>query len=79
MKWFADYKHPKQLYFIIEHDITTGFYIYMYEDSVPFRKDLQEEGCPHHRDDYLQDTLEIAKECAFDIYGVPLDVWKPVE
>ena len=26
--------------------------------------------------DYLQDSLEIAKECALDEWGVPLNAWR---
>jgi len=78
MKWFADYKHPQQLYFIIRKDRSAGFYILMYQNADFFKQDLQGDRCPNHQEDDLQDTLEKAKEFALRIYGVPLDVWKPV-
>ncbi|MBI3440662.1 MAG: hypothetical protein HY052_02470 [Proteobacteria bacterium] len=80
MKWFADYKHPKDLNFIIDEDKPTGFYIYMYQNMEQFKKDLyrNDDRCTHFQDDYLQDTLEIAKRCALRVYGVPIDVWKQV-
>ena len=29
--------------------------------------------------DYLQDTLEMAKKCAFNKFGVPIDSWTEVK
>jgi len=48
--------------FRIEQDGTAGFYIYAFEG----------EHCTH---DYLQDTLEFAKKCAREEFGVPEDAW----
>jgi hypothetical protein len=49
--------------FKIEEDANAGFYIYAFED----------ERCTH---DHLQDTLELAKECAREELGVPEDAWR---
>lgn len=51
-------------HFVIEKDGALGFYLYVYH--------LEEEN-PYA--DYLQDTLEDAKEFAFDEFQVPLDAW----
>jgi hypothetical protein len=48
--------------FVIEEDEAAGFYIYIFEGERCIR-------------DYLQDTLEIAKECAREDFGVPEDAW----
>lgn len=40
-----------------------GFYLYVFE----------EKKCTH---DYLQDTEEKAKECAKELFGVPMSGWK---
>ncbi len=68
MKWTSRIKRPKPMNFIIEHDKNVGFYLYVYDDAT---------GKNTH--DYLQDTLEIAKEQAFEDFGVHLDSWKQVE
>jgi hypothetical protein len=47
---------------VIEQDEAAGFYIYAFDG----------ERCTH---DYLQDTLEIAKQCARKEFGVPEDAW----
>ena len=48
--------------FVIEEDKAAGFYIYAFEG----------DRCTH---DHLQDTLEIAKQCAREEFGVPEDAW----
>jgi hypothetical protein len=48
--------------FVIEEDEAAGFYIYAFEG----------ERCTH---DHLQDTLEIAKKCALEEFGVPAEAW----
>lgn len=47
----------------IEHDEIAGFYLYVFD--VP-----NDEWY-----DYLQDTLDAAKEQAFEEFGVPMDSW----
>jgi hypothetical protein len=49
--------------FRIEQDDAVGFYVYAFEG----------ERCTH---DYLQDTLEFAKKCAREEFGVPEDAWR---
>ena len=39
-----------------------GYYLYVFSDSQ----------CTH---DYLQDTMQIAKEDAHELFGVPLEAW----
>lgn len=52
--------------FIIEEDNPdVGFYLYVYKDNVCLK-------------DYLQDSLIMAKENAFEEYGVPIDIWKEI-
>jgi hypothetical protein len=48
--------------FVIEEDQPAGFYIYAFEGD-------------HCTQDHLQDTLEIAKQCAREEFGVPEDAW----
>lgn len=76
MKWYSTYEHPEQLRFIIEHDDNVGYYIYLYENGEYFKEDcVNAEGCPSYQDNYLQDTLEIAKEFSYEEFGVPMDSW----
>ncbi len=65
MEWTADITHPKPMHFIIRQDKTAGFYIYVYENG-------------HGLYDYLQDTLEIAMDFAFEKFHVPKDAWQRV-
>ena len=39
-----------------------GYYLYVYNG----------DRCTH---DYLQDTLDLARECAFEMFGVPRESW----
>jgi hypothetical protein len=48
--------------FLIVHDSTAGFYLYVYEGAK----------CTH---DYLQDSLDAAQEFARDEFGVPVQSW----
>jgi 2-aminomuconate deaminase len=50
--------------FKIEEDPTAGFYVYVFEG----------EKCTQ---DYLQDTLTLAKKFVRDKFGVPEDAWRP--
>lgn len=43
-----------------------GFYVLRHENQI-------------NTHDYLQDTLALAIECAFDEFGVPVDQWTVVE
>lgn len=61
MKWVSLYNHPENWEFEIVHDKFAGYYLWVYKDDETM--------------DHLQDTLEIAKEQAFEDFGVPLDSW----
>jgi hypothetical protein len=54
------------LRFEIEADSTVGFYLYVFDG----------DKCTH---DYLQDTLDFAKQYALDQFGVPLNAWHASE
>ena len=60
MKWHAISESFKTRHYEIEFDPHVGYYLYVFEGS----KCIQ---------DYLQDTLEIAIECALEDFGVPKD------
>lgn len=48
---------------IIEEDLPdTGFYLYLWKNGVGLA-------------DYLQDTLDICKEQAFEEFGIPKNSW----
>ena len=66
MKWMADASSLKPRRYEINYDPFVGFYLVVYENDKCI--------CDH-----LQDTLEIAIECALEDYGVPKDLWKKVE
>jgi hypothetical protein len=48
--------------FRIVHDTAAGFYLYVYDGA----------RCTH---DYLQDTLDDAREFAREEFGVPVQSW----
>jgi hypothetical protein len=48
--------------FRIVHDTQAGFYLYVYDGT----------GCTH---DYLQDTLDAARDFAREEFGVPVQSW----
>lgn len=60
-------KHNNQTFEIVEDKPEVGFYLYVYDTN----------GKNTH--DYLQDTLQITKEFANKIFGVPLDSWKTMQ
>ena len=62
MKWRANSKTVHLRHYEIKHDPMVGFYLYVFEGEKCIR-------------DYLQDTLEIAMECALKNFGVPNDAW----
>ncbi|MDR3624156.1 MAG: hypothetical protein P4L16_03330 [Chlamydiales bacterium] len=66
MKWHAKLDSLTSRHYEIKHDPLVGFYLYVFEDDKCIR-------------DYLQDTLELAMECAWEDFGVPKDAWKKVE
>ena len=66
MKWQARSESFKSRYYEIEYNPSVGFYFYVFDDGKCIR-------------DYLQDTLEIAMECAWEGYGVPKNAWKEIE
>ena len=66
MKWEADIIAQPSLHFEIKKDSRAGYYVYAYKNGIDTH-------------DHLQDTLEMAKQCAFDEFGVPLDAWKQME
>lgn len=76
-KLYSTYKHPENWKFAIEDGGDVGFYLYVYQYPELFEADIRsgEYGCRRHQQDHLQDTLEIAKEQAYEDFGVPLDSW----
>ena len=67
MQHKKDITHYKNKKFVKEEDEPdVGLYLYVF-DMVKCIKD------------YLQDTLEIAKDCAFDDYGVFIDSWEEIK
>lgn len=56
--------HKPELKFVISYDEYAGYYLYIYN--------IQTNCCV---EDHLQDTLEFAKQDAYELYGVPYDVW----
>ncbi len=65
MKWRAISESLKPRHYEIEYDPYAGYYLYVFEGNKCIR-------------DYLQDTLEIAIECALDDFGVPKEAWKKI-
>lgn len=61
MPWKSNYSHPKGWRFEITQDTKAGYYLWIYKINETM--------------DHLQDTLEIAKEQAYEDFGVPLDSW----
>jgi len=66
MYWQANIKSVNNRFYKIKHDQFAGFYLYVFEDN----------RCIH---DYLQDTLEMTIECAWEDYGVPKNAWNLIE
>jgi hypothetical protein len=65
MKWQAKPKFFQSRYYEIKHVPLVGFYLYVFENGKCIR-------------DYLQDTLELAIEFAWEDFSVPKDAWKKV-
>ena len=66
MRWLVNTFSPKSQSYEIKHDPSVGFYLYVFEGNKCIR-------------DHLQDTLEMAMECAWEDYGVPKSAWKKIE
>jgi hypothetical protein len=66
MKWHANVKCFNYQRYEIKHDRSVGFYLYVFKG----------DRCVC---DYLQDTLELAMECAWEDFGVPKEAWEKVE
>jgi hypothetical protein len=66
MKYFAKIEALQSMYFEIKEDPAAGFYLYVFEG----------EKCIY---DHLQDTFEIAVECALEDYRVPKNAWEKIE
>lgn len=90
MRWKSEYKHPDDLYFIIEqqalYNVTeqkdqNEFCLYGYTHIDTFTMDLNnpQGECVSHQMDYHQDTLEMAKGYALEDFGVPLDSWVEIK
>ena len=66
MKWHANSESLYPRRYEIKQDPIAGFYLYVFEGDKCI--------C-----DYLQDTLEIAMECAWKDFGVPKNAWKKAD
>ena len=66
MRWRAHLDTDSSRSYEIKKDLLAGFYFYVFEDNKCIR-------------DHLQDTFEIAIECAWEDYGVPMDAWEKVD
>lgn len=66
LKWIADVYSLRPRRYEIKHDRSAGFYLFVYENDQCVR-------------DHLQDTLEIAMECAWEEYGVIKNMWRKIE
>ncbi len=59
--------HGGRRFEIVEDLPEIGFYVYIYNEN------------GENTHDYLQDTLEMAKEFAYEDFAVPLDSWHEEE
>lgn len=66
MKWKATLPSSNSKHYEIKYDPPVGFYLHVFERDKCIR-------------DYLQDTLDVAMECAWEDFGVPKNAWKKVE
>lgn len=66
MKWKATFQDIKSRYYEIHYGPAVGFYLYIFENNRCIS-------------DYLQDTLELAIECAWEDFGVPKEAWEKIE
>ncbi len=65
MRWESTYSHPKGWTFEITQDLKAGYYLWVYKTDETM--------------DHLQDTLSIAKEQAYEDFGVPEDTWIKID
>jgi len=65
MKWKAESEALKPYHFLIKHDPSVGFYLYVFEGNKCVR-------------DHLQDAFEIAVNTAFEDYDVPESSWEKI-
>ena len=65
MKWHANDVDRKQLRYEIEYIPAQGFYFYVFEESQ----------CIY---DFLQETLELAKNFALENFSIPKTSWKRI-
>lgn len=61
MKWVSSYAHPENWNFEITRDSKAGYYLWIFKNEETM--------------DYLQDTLEMAQEQAYEDFDVPLSSW----
>lgn len=66
MKWQAKSDLIKSRSYEIKYDYNAGFYLYVFENGKCIS-------------DYLQDTLELAMDCAWEDFGVPKEAWEQIE
>lgn len=66
MQWVAEPSSLKPRRYEIKHDPSAGFYLFVFENDKCIR-------------DHLQDTLEMAIECAWEDHGVSKSEWQKVE
>jgi hypothetical protein len=59
---------PDKKYRLVIEDDTVGYYLFIYANG----NDLPQE-------DYMQDTFQIAKEQAFELYEVDPNSWVQIE
>ncbi|MBU6476150.1 MAG: hypothetical protein KGL10_08565 [Alphaproteobacteria bacterium] len=73
MKWLTNYNDPQGRTFKIETmefvkgNMPTQYVVYAFDKN------------RFNTHDHAQDSLKMAKECAFDEFGVPVDSWHQVE
>ena len=84
-KWISHLEKPRKLKFVIEESVfrntdksfhSIQFYLYVY-DINPQTGDFYPED--KFCDCYLQDTLEVIKDCALDKFDVPFDSWQEID
>ena len=66
MKWQAKFQSIKPRHYEIEYDPSVGYYLFVYENGKCIR-------------DYLNDSLELAMEYAWEDFGVPTEVWEKIK
>jgi hypothetical protein len=76
MEWIAEITHPRPRQFKIIKELLTSLTIGV-PDRYSYYFFVYENGLDTH--DYLQDTLEIAMEQAFEQFDVPYEAWRKVK